>query len=164
MINEKGQFVKIPLTIERIKSNCEIDPKTGCWNWKLSRQKPMGYGKTYSGKCIHTHRAVWELTRGPIPKGLCVLHDCDNPPCCNPEHLKLGTFGDNNREAFSKGRNPVGEGHSHAKLKAIQVLKVLKSQASDTELARRFGVTRNAIKCIRIGKSWKSVTGLRYET
>lgn len=69
-----------------------------------------GYGKIYShsvGKrtvILDTHRAAWELANGPIPDGVCVLHHCDNPSCCNVEHLFLGTQADNMQDKSSKGR------------------------------------------------------------
>jgi len=65
---------------------------------------------------LYVHRVAWELTSGPIPDGMQVLHACDNPPCFNPEHLFLGTRSDNMVDMVSKGRavNPVaalGERH-----------------------------------------------------
>jgi hypothetical protein len=51
-----------------------------------------------------SHRAAWKLTHGPIPDGLQVLHRCDNPPCCNPAHLFLGTQQDNIADMHKKGR------------------------------------------------------------
>lgn len=51
------------------------------------------------------HCLVWEYTYGPVPDGLHVLHRCDNPPCCNPEHLFLGTPLDNMRDKVAKGRH-----------------------------------------------------------
>lgn len=52
------------------------------------------------------HRAAWIFMRGPIPKGLMVLHKCDNRDCINPNHLFLGTQTDNMRDAAAKGRLP----------------------------------------------------------
>lgn len=80
----------------------------GCWLWKGSRMT-KGYGKfKASGVQVSTHRAAWMLTHGEIPAGLYVCHRCDNPPCCNPAHLFLGTNADNQRDAMSKGRHRFG--------------------------------------------------------
>ena len=68
---------------------------SGCWEWPLSRQR-FGYGVMGLGNgVVRTHRYAWECANGPVPHGLCVLHQCDNPPCCNPGHLFLGTHQDN---------------------------------------------------------------------
>ncbi len=61
------------------------------------------------------HRFAYELTRGPVPEGLHVLHDCpggDNPACCNERHLWLGTNDDNVADKVAKGRQAKGEGHA----------------------------------------------------
>lgn len=75
-----------------------------CWEWDGPRDSD-GYGKTTkNGKSVKAHRVAWELTNGPIVPGLLVLHSCDNPPCCNPAHLWIGTHRDNQRDRRSKGR------------------------------------------------------------
>lgn len=84
-----------------------------CWEWTRATAG-FGYGIIRvggtPGRLVMTHRLVWELTNGPIPDGLCVLHSCDNPPCCNPAHLHLGTKADNMRERRERGRaNPRRE-------------------------------------------------------
>ena len=53
-----------------------------------------------------THRLAWEVAHSPIPEGMVVMHICDNPACCNLEHLKLGTRAENNRDRLKKGRGP----------------------------------------------------------
>lgn len=77
-------------------STCKLWPKS-C--------TPQGYGKLQvNGVTLLAHRVAWEEEYGPIPKGMCVLHHCDNPPCVNTEHLFLGTYLDNNRDMWAKGR------------------------------------------------------------
>ena len=66
-----------------------------------------GYGQKQIGsKVQYAHRIAWQLNEGPIPKGLCVLHRCDNRRCVRPSHLFLGTKKDNAIDAISKGRAP----------------------------------------------------------
>jgi len=81
----------------------------GCWEWPGDRNTE-GYGRICIGnQKRYTHRTAWELTNGPIPLGMFVCHRCDNPPCCNPEHLFLGTAIDNNRDMKEKGRAARGD-------------------------------------------------------
>ena len=84
---------------ERLRSRIVVDPKTGCHVWS-STLSTGGYGRVL----VSAHRLAWELKHGPIPNGLLVLHRCDNPPCCNPEHLFLGTATDNMADKTRKGR------------------------------------------------------------
>ena len=64
-----------------------------------------GYGCfAYKGRNWRAHRVAWILVYGYIPDGLCVLHRCDNPACCNTEHLFTGTQADNMRDKIAKGR------------------------------------------------------------
>lgn len=64
----------------------------------------LGRGRRDEGKIL-AHVAAWEVTYGPVPKGLCVLHRCDIPACTRPTCLFLGTIADNNRDMCNKGRN-----------------------------------------------------------
>ena len=76
-----------------------------CIEWQGSRDR-QGYGKAWkNGANARAHRVAWEEANGPIPEGMCVLHHCDNPPCINPDHLFLGTRGDNARDMVKKGRH-----------------------------------------------------------
>lgn len=81
-----------------------------CWKW-TGVTVNSGHGRW--GKRL-AHRIVWERLRGPIPPGIVLCHRCDNPPCCNPEHIFLGTVADNNADKLAKGRQARGAAHSAA--------------------------------------------------
>lgn len=88
---------------ERLRKNI-IVTESGCWEWQRYRLW-TGYGRmTVDGRMTNAHRVAYELYVGPIPAGLLLCHKCDNPPCCNPEHLFPGTHQDNMDDARSKGR------------------------------------------------------------
>ena len=94
---------------ERFYRNLKVMP-SGCVEWQLSRPSGL-YGQIkFEGKMLKTHRVAWELANGPIPEGLMVCHTCDNPPCCNPAHLFLGSASDNMQDMVSKGRKPDHNG------------------------------------------------------
>lgn len=82
-----------------------------CWPWKASRS-PRGYGVfRLRYQQWRAHRLAWTFSNGPIPSGLLVLHRCDNPPCCNPKHLFVGTSADNTADMIAKGREASGDRH-----------------------------------------------------
>lgn len=128
---------------------------TGCWEWQGATIK-RGYGKIREGhKFLLVHRVMY----GDIPKGMCVLHTCDNPPCCNPDHLFVGTRKDNALDAVSKGRNFVlyGVASPRAKLTPEIVRKIRSSKEPVRVLAERYNVTPKAIYHVLRRETWKHV-------
>ena len=77
-----------------------------CWPWMACRQH-TGYGwfTIRRGKQMRANRLAWILTNGDIPEGRKVCHRCDNPSCCNPQHLFIGTQRDNMVDMTNKGRH-----------------------------------------------------------
>jgi hypothetical protein len=80
--------------MQRLEANSTWEPNSGCRIWLGSLTRDHGSIKV-AGKLQPVHRLAWELERGPIPKGLWVLHSCGLAPCFNVNHLYLGTREDN---------------------------------------------------------------------
>ena len=136
---------------------------TGCWLWTGCRHH-QGYGRIgWLGTVTKTHRVAYTLFIGPIPDGMFVLHHCDNPPCCNPDHLYIGTQTDNMRDRKERDRHnaPRGSKAGPAKLTESDVLNIRKMLATSTatgvELAMRYNVTPSTISSIRLRKSWTHI-------
>jgi hypothetical protein len=101
---EPGQVAsRYTLTVaERLER--DSDKSGDCWVWMGGRDT-NGYGTVGGHRTWdRVHRVAYRLYVGPIPDGMFVCHRCDNPPCWRPEHLFLGTVGDNNRDMHAKGR------------------------------------------------------------
>lgn len=125
---------------------------------------PYNYG---SFRCNYyygrAHRVSWVLHRGPIPEGLFVCHTCDNPPCCNPEHLFLGTAKDNKDDSVAKNRHAFGERSGNAILTDAQVREVMEryKPGKAARLAKEYGVTSTCIYEWISGRQRRSAGSIR---
>jgi hypothetical protein len=130
----------------------------GCWVWTGYCQK---FGHGWMGERGLAHRFAYELEVGPVPKGKCVLHRCDNPPCCNPAHLFLGDRVANNKDAFKKRRHAFGERSRHAKLTEAQAQAIRAEywyrdgRSNCKELAAKYGVSHITIGALVAGRTWR---------
>jgi hypothetical protein len=91
----------------RLYRNVIKNSKTDCWEWQGAVNN-IGYGFIRDNDLQGmrtTHRVSYEATHGTIPKGMCVLHTCDNTICVNPDHLWAGTRKENARDMFQKNRH-----------------------------------------------------------
>lgn len=108
------RYVRASSPEEVIAQRTERDEITGCLNWTGALQS-QGYGLfSFKGVQMLAHRAAYECVKGPIGPGLVLLHQCDNPRCCNVAHLRPGTDQDNKDDCVAKGRHSRGEVHSAA--------------------------------------------------
>jgi hypothetical protein len=134
-----------------------------CWPW-LGGIARGGYGVITVNRTVwSTHRLAWTVTSGEIPNEALVCHKCDNPPCCNPSHLFLGTHKDNSDDMHSKGRArpPHGVKHPRAKLTDVDVLELRAAAANGTlvfrDAIRRYRVCQSTIRRAIDRANWKHV-------
>jgi len=140
------------------------EPNSGCWLWTGTLGNGYGEIQVEKQKHVYAHRLSWELHCGPIPKGMCVLHSCDMPCCVNPDHLWLGTKGDNARDMVRKGRNPDfrGERSGNSNLTDADVIAIRAATGTHRSIAAQHGVSQSRISDIRAEKSWKHLTNAKF--
>lgn len=131
--------------VKRFWDNVQKSP--GCWLWTAAKRH-KGYGAfNVRGENFKAHRLAWELTYGPIPKGMHVCHRCDTPSCVNPTHLFLGTNQDNVADMFQKGRNsppPNMAGWNRLELPSELIDQL--GKVPDLQLAKRYGFGKHVIQ------------------
>jgi len=136
--------------------------ETPCWKF-IGARSSKGYGcigRGGQGNLVVAHRASWELFVGPIPDGLFVLHHCNRPPCCNPQHLYLGTNQDNMDFMVACGR-ASRDRFRGAKLTELEVGEIrfltTEGQLTLQEIADEYGIGTSVVSNIKLGNTWIGV-------
>lgn len=141
--------------------------ENGCLVCISHAKDDFGYTRIkYNGKQERLFRVVYMLSNGPIPEGMLVRHKCDNPTCCNIEHLELGTKKDNVSDMVSRGRdvyhNPRpqirGVSNGQSKLTEEQVLSIFNSELGYRKLSKEYNVSKATIMQIKKGIIWSWLT------
>lgn len=135
-------------TMQVIRDRSTVN-EAGCWIYRRAGRSKV----RHDGRDQYVYRVAWQLVNGPIPDGLMACHHCDEPRCCNPEHLFLGTVRDNSRDMVSKGRLKLpgvrGEAHPAAHVSDQAILAAREEWASglvsQAVLAERLGVTQTTV-------------------
>jgi len=138
-----------------------------CWPFTGRARTENGYGVFGAGGNFRPRnwiasRFAWLETNGD-PGPLFVLHRCDNPICCNPTHLFLGTQADNIADCIAKGRKstpPVGKGESNpgAKLTRQEVENIRRRRKAGEqikEIALSVAVSKSQVERIVYGRHWR---------
>src|SRR5574343_126951 len=141
-------------------SNVQIKQPNECWEW-LGSISNSGYGLWRRGSdhgfSKAAHRTAFLSTGKTIPPFYHVLHTCDNPICCNPGHLFLGTNQDNVDDKISKERHNHGSTHPASRLNEKQVIQILLDSRQHKDIAKDYGISRVQVTNIKLRKRWKHV-------
>lgn len=149
-------------TAERFEAHLSPEPNTGCLLWDAATRGAHHYGqfKAANREIYAAHRWAWTRANGPVPRGMQVLHRCDQPTCANVAHLFLGTQLENMRDKVAKKRQARGEriGGSKLTLSEVEHIKVLISTdvVKLGDIAKAFGCSRTNIGDIKRGRIWRS--------
>lgn len=146
-----------------------VGSESECWPYRLRNFVSSGngsciYGRVYFGhkKRVRAHRAAYEAAFGEIPVGACVCHRCDNPLCCNPAHLFVGSQAENVADKMAKKRHRAlaGDMNPNRKLDSRKVSLIrarISAGESVSSIASSYGVSAGAIHHIRKGDTWSHV-------
>lgn len=122
-----------------------------CWPFKCTAS--YRYGNLCLGyRQLYAHRIAWALAHKRDPGKMLVCHTCDNPRCCNPAHLFLGTDADNMRDMHAKGRAV-----QVSLLTREQAIAIRDDQRPHSVIAAEYGVTAGHVSNIKIGHRWRSI-------
>jgi hypothetical protein len=135
---------------QRFWSKVDPAPSECCWEWTAYKLRD-GYGRFRVNKrMVLAHRVAYTLTKGEIPDGLIVRHTCDNPACCNPDHLILGTQADNMVDKVERKR-------CYSKLTATQAMEVYNSPLKQDDVAKLYNIDQTTVSLIKLKNRWKHI-------
>jgi hypothetical protein len=142
----------------RFWSKVEVTQNTcRCWEWRATRNS-LGYGQfKLNGTATYAHRVAALLAGKQLDEDSVVMHVCDNPACCNPTHLIVGSHGANVADRVAKGRSARGSGNGRAKLNKDQVVAIRADDRPQSVIALEYGVTPKAVALIRSRRTWAHV-------
>lgn len=150
---------------EKFLERVDVRGDDECWEWKGESRHKFGYGSCTDPRnqhrSVNTHRASWLHFRGPLKRTDWVLHKCDNPPCCNPNHLFIGSCTDNIKDMVSKHRNTKGADHPKSKMTKEFVEQIRRrytrrgtGNCTIPVLAKEYGISNSTVSMILRNKHW----------
>lgn len=146
---------------DRFWEKVKVSGTDDCWEWQGTPDR-HGYGRINTSspnvKSIFAHRLSYQIANGEIPDGMVIMHACDNPSCVNPRHLSAGSQSDNLQDAAIKNRMCKHGQRAISEKDAEEIRRQLsQGKLLQREIAEMFGVSRETITGINIGKTYKQM-------
>jgi hypothetical protein len=152
--------------IKRFWNLVDIGKETECWNW-MGKKTRGGYGRfllnvSQNFREVYASRVAYKIAHKNLPNTHFVCHTCDNPTCCNPAHLYLGTYTDNCNDKMIRHRHNCGRGETQgsSKLKEYQVLEIRKrveNGETQRSLCKEYNIDDATINHVVKRRSWKHI-------
>jgi hypothetical protein len=139
----------------------DVRSENECWLWLRPLNK-WGYGRYRVGNLqTMAHRVAYQLKTGKNIDGFVAMHICDNPSCCNPSHLIIGTHADNQADKYKKNRQAKGEKNGQSLLTESQVIEARKKYKPKVVtykmLADEYGVCKDTMQKAIRGIYWRHI-------
>ena len=157
-----GRTYKVKSIHDRFWSKVSRGSDDECWEWQGAKLPNGGHGQCIAGDVVTvSSRIAWALTNGNLPTDKVICHSCDNPPCCNPAHLFIGTQTMNMNDRHSKGRSPKGSQIGTSRLTEDQVREIRELYSSgklaSPSLSIKFNVAQSTISRVINRVGWDHV-------
>jgi hypothetical protein len=173
--------------IARFWGKVDVRGEDECWEWTAKTRSRAGYGAmriSSMGRNVVASRISCILAHGLPPEGLKnSLHSCDNPPCCNPRHLRWGTQKHNVKDAQDRGRHinpptvrdnpewearrlaamPRGEAVANQTLTEAQAREIFRLHMAHnnvTQIASEVGAAKHVVADVVRGRSWRHLDNI----
>lgn len=157
-LSDRKKGIECANLMRQIDRTPGFGPNGDCWRYTGYITK-SGYGcfSNDQSKPYPAHRFMYEMINGDVPKSLMVCHRCDNRACVNPDHLFVGTHGDNMADRNAKGRQSKVRKWAKITDADARQIKFQDSRAHH-EIADAYGISRTTVSFIKSGKRWGHIT------
>lgn len=148
-----------PELAQRMEGLVRVNPTTRCWEWtRKVNADGYGHGLYYQGQQVRAHRIAFLVSMGDLPPPMYpVRHLCDNPACCRPDHLAVGTALENAQDRQRAGR--TGRSTKTLAQRKRDALAARLAKGTDAETARELAVSISTVNRARRGRSWRRLMG-----
>lgn len=149
--------------MERFWEKVDVRGADDCWEWKAGRHN--GYGVFWHGGRNHRANRMALIVSGTHPS--CdtdmALHSCDNPPCCNPNHLRWGSAKENTQDFIDRHGARIGDASTNATITSEVAANIMRARIGGLPagmIAAEFGVKKSLVENILRGYTWTHLLGV----